>query len=587
MEFTKNQKIVGISLGGVVAYLLFRNKVKLQSHRAETPAGPVQVVVPVPTAAGTGAIANVLGNILPTAHADLVGKALGQIPLVIQNGRMAPTRISTIADMQHALTFLKICGNQPLKDSGVLDAPTIACIKAFQTVMQIPVTGLDDPTTKMTLESAITKAGISTVAPTILSHPSVVSPPVINSKITTERDLQRGLNVLGASPKLKEDGVIGKVTIAAIKAFQVVHGLVADGGAGPQTKAVIQVAMQTPAPAATPLAAGDFGFGLTTERGFRHGDFGYVSPPAPPIQHPNMPGFMGAGMPQAPLNPPGAPPGFQPGFRGAPVIPPGGHDHHNQSWARWQELHPGTPYSDYQNWWSQYGVNGAQINGEISEGLANSGVFFGYAGRAAMRGGGFRGRPGSPILRERAFALGVPVEEEEVVAVDEDGDDVEFNGEEIRDLEQRAIHNAHHEASNAIMRGDRRFENPGVGPGAPPLAGEHRREEYHGGRVESRGWGDRLRGWFGFGQRREEQRDVNVADQNPYIPPPATPQMVNWDPFATETAPAVERWSDDDRRRHEEMQGRGFAPAAPIVPGRPAPPVIDHPTPPGPPPPHR
>jgi hypothetical protein len=36
------------------------------------------------------------------------------------------------------------------------------------------------------------------------------------------------------------------------------------------------------------------------------------------------------------------------------------------SWERWQQIHPGTPYQDYMNWVFQYGLNGAQINGEGS-----------------------------------------------------------------------------------------------------------------------------------------------------------------------------------------------------------------------------
>ena len=33
---------------------------------------------------------------------------------------------------------------------------------------------------------------------------------------------------------------------------------------------------------------------------------------------------------------------------------------HN-SWGRWQQVHPGTPYADYQNWWNVYGQNGGTI----------------------------------------------------------------------------------------------------------------------------------------------------------------------------------------------------------------------------------
>lgn len=32
------------------------------------------------------------------------------------------------------------------------------------------------------------------------------------------------------------------------------------------------------------------------------------------------------------------------------------------SWRRWQKIHPGTPYSDFTNWWQQHGQYGAQIS---------------------------------------------------------------------------------------------------------------------------------------------------------------------------------------------------------------------------------
>jgi len=31
------------------------------------------------------------------------------------------------------------------------------------------------------------------------------------------------------------------------------------------------------------------------------------------------------------------------------------------TWKRWQLVHPGTPFSDYQNWRQQYGQYGATI----------------------------------------------------------------------------------------------------------------------------------------------------------------------------------------------------------------------------------
>lgn len=55
----------------------------------------------------------------------------------------------------------------------------------------------------------------------------------------TTLGLQRALNAAGASPPLKEDGIPGPRTTAAVKAFQAKAGLVADGIVGPKTKAAL------------------------------------------------------------------------------------------------------------------------------------------------------------------------------------------------------------------------------------------------------------------------------------------------------------------------------------------------------------
>jgi len=55
--------------------------------------------------------------------------------------------------------------------------------------------------------------------------------------------MQRALNALGAKPPLKIDGIIGNKTTAAIKAFQIASGLVADGVAGPKTLTALQYAV--------------------------------------------------------------------------------------------------------------------------------------------------------------------------------------------------------------------------------------------------------------------------------------------------------------------------------------------------------
>jgi hypothetical protein len=79
--------------------------------------------------------------------------------------------------------------------------------------------------------------------------------PVATPTVSTVRDVQHALNVLGASPPLVEDGVSGPKTQAAIRAFQAAHGLTVDGVAGPITKAALQDAL---AQVGTYAAAGEF-----------------------------------------------------------------------------------------------------------------------------------------------------------------------------------------------------------------------------------------------------------------------------------------------------------------------------------------
>jgi lysozyme len=70
-----------------------------------------------------------------------------------------------------------------------------------------------------------------------------VPQPRPNPDLTTILGVQQALNYLGADPKLKEDGVLGPKTTAAIIAFQQRVGLVPDGVVGPKTRAAIEVAI--------------------------------------------------------------------------------------------------------------------------------------------------------------------------------------------------------------------------------------------------------------------------------------------------------------------------------------------------------
>jgi len=91
------------------------------------------------------------------------------------------------------------------------------------------------------------------------------------------------------------------------------------------------------------------------------------------VSHPALDGVFSVPdtVGQMPPRPPPPPP--EGGFRGhhhrrfgggheqqQPGLPGGGHA--KDSWQRWQRIHPGSSFGDYQGWWQQHGQYGAQIN---------------------------------------------------------------------------------------------------------------------------------------------------------------------------------------------------------------------------------
>lgn len=68
-------------------------------------------------------------------------------------------------------------------------------------------------------------------------------PPKPLPDLTTTLGVQQALNLLGQAPPLKEDGIPGPKTTAAIKAFQKKAGLATDGVVGPKTQAALQAVL--------------------------------------------------------------------------------------------------------------------------------------------------------------------------------------------------------------------------------------------------------------------------------------------------------------------------------------------------------
>ena len=79
--------------------------------------------------------------------------------------------------------------------------------------------------------------------------------------VQSVREVQEALNALGASPPLLVDGRMGRKTVAAIKVFQVTHGMLADGFAGPKTLTAMTISV---AENERPFQSADFGLTLFT-----------------------------------------------------------------------------------------------------------------------------------------------------------------------------------------------------------------------------------------------------------------------------------------------------------------------------------
>ena len=130
---------------------------------------------------------------------------------------------------------------------GDFGAGTLAAVKTFQTAHSLSADGIVGPLTK----SALDNTGGSAPGPVSLTSaqcPADISEGETDGCVT---ELQQLLNDTGAG--LTVDGDFGAGTLAAVKHYQTVHGLSADGIVGPATKAAL---LGQAAPAAVPLTSG-------------------------------------------------------------------------------------------------------------------------------------------------------------------------------------------------------------------------------------------------------------------------------------------------------------------------------------------
>ena len=164
-------------------------------------------------------------------------------PTVITAGGAASMAVSTPQDVQNAMNTLGVVPlTNLLKIDGQIGPQSQAAIRTFQTAHGLPTTGQADDGTKKAIQLALADAANSN--PDVGSHPSVAAAThATPSAVNSAKDIQHALNLLGATPPLTEDGKIGPASTAAIKAFQLSHGLTADGIAGPMTKQALTLAL--------------------------------------------------------------------------------------------------------------------------------------------------------------------------------------------------------------------------------------------------------------------------------------------------------------------------------------------------------
>ncbi len=193
----------------------------------------------------------------PKAIVTMPSGAVQPPPIIQTPTGSSSVAIVSLKDVQHALNTL---GYLPLLvEDGKLGPRTVANVRAFQGKAHLAVDGNAGPATKAALSTAL--VALASGGSPLVQAPGAVptptnpkpkyddnwaapkTPPTAADTSASAsmglRDIQRALNLLGASPHLAEDGKTGPSVVAAIKSFQLAHGLAADGIAGPKTKAAL------------------------------------------------------------------------------------------------------------------------------------------------------------------------------------------------------------------------------------------------------------------------------------------------------------------------------------------------------------
>jgi peptidoglycan hydrolase-like protein with peptidoglycan-binding domain len=270
---------------------------------------------------------------LQHALADLAspGRALGVHPAVVNATPQTPAQVAAAVTGNVASGLV----SQATQDPGVQKALAVASTagQVAQGVSSLArmFSGVDADPRYDPLYASVGPAGT-------VFYPDRPAPPALRTRralsfeygrqrrdhVETLGDVQEALNRLGASPELGVTGTLNPQSVAAVKAFQITHGLLADGVPGPKTRTALTLAL---------LGAGqssEFGLTLFTL-------FGAEPPP------------VGSrfGLARASARRP-APPGGGASGRGAHAVQGGAsrsgrkrrHHHHDQDQQQQQQQDP-------------------------------------------------------------------------------------------------------------------------------------------------------------------------------------------------------------------------------------------------------
>lgn len=140
-------------------------------------------------------------------------------------------RGSNVTSMQKMLHDL----NYNITVDGFFGNETVALVKKFQQDHHLEITGIVTPALLGAIEGEANEPKVSASKFTTGSYLRK------GNSGAAVLELQKALNVAGANPAIKEDGVFDSGTVAAVKDLQRKQGLDVDGIAGPQTFAALGI----------------------------------------------------------------------------------------------------------------------------------------------------------------------------------------------------------------------------------------------------------------------------------------------------------------------------------------------------------